>query len=125
MGLILLRIAVAMGAVTYGCIPFIAAGDLSVLVWVGGSLAIVVGLLLLIGFLTPFAGATAAIGFLIRGISELRPANAHQHSWPFTALCLAVMSIALVLLGPGALSLDARLFGRREIIIPEGRRPTR
>jgi hypothetical protein len=25
------------------------------------------------------------------------------------------------LLGPGAFSLDARLFGRREIIIPEGR----
>jgi len=33
---------------------------------------------------------------------------------------LAVISAALVLLGPGAFSLDARLFGRREIIIPEG-----
>jgi hypothetical protein len=35
------------------------------------------------------------------------------------------MSLALVLLGPGAFSLDARLFGRREIIIPVGRRPLR
>lgn len=33
------------------------------------------------------------------------------------------MSLALLMLGPGAFSLDARLFGRREIIIPEGRRP--
>ncbi len=30
---------------------------------------------------------------------------------------------AVVLRGPGALSLDARLFGRREITIPEGSTP--
>jgi len=30
------------------------------------------------------------------------------------------MAAAVVLLGPGALSLDARLFGRREITFPEG-----
>jgi hypothetical protein len=35
------------------------------------------------------------------------------------------MSFALVLLGPGAISVDARLFGRQEIIIPDGRRPPR
>jgi len=34
------------------------------------------------------------------------------------ALILIVDAAALALLGPGALSLDARLFGRREIIIP-------
>jgi hypothetical protein len=32
---------------------------------------------------------------------------------------VTVISIALVCLGPGAFSLDARLFGRREIIIPD------
>ena len=37
-------------------------------------------------------------------------------------LNLAIVSVALVLLGPGALSLDARLFGRREIIIPDHKR---
>jgi hypothetical protein len=36
---------------------------------------------------------------------------------------LAAISVALVLLGPGSFSLDACLFGRREIIIPERRRP--
>ena len=36
---------------------------------------------------------------------------------------MAAISAALVLLGPGAFSLDTRLFGRREIITPEGRRP--
>jgi uncharacterized membrane protein YphA (DoxX/SURF4 family) len=39
------------------------------------------------------------------------------------ALQLTAMSVILVLLGPGAYSLDARLFGRREIIIPDSRRP--
>jgi hypothetical protein len=30
----------------------------------------------------------------------------------------AAMLVAIAVLGPGALSIDARMFGRREIIIP-------
>jgi hypothetical protein len=33
------------------------------------------------------------------------------------------MAAATALLGPGAYSLDARLFGRREIIIPQASNP--
>ena len=33
-------------------------------------------------------------------------------------ILLMAMTVAIFLLGPGAYSLDARLFGRREIIIP-------
>jgi hypothetical protein len=47
--------------------------------------------------------------------------GANNHINALAAFNLAAMSAALVLLGPGAFSLDARLFGRREIIIPEGR----
>ena len=39
----------------------------------------------------------------------------------FAALVLIVDAAALALLGPGAHSLDARLFGRREIFIPPSR----
>jgi hypothetical protein len=35
-----------------------------------------------------------------------------------TAVLSAVIAVAVICLGAGALSLDARLFGRREIIIP-------
>jgi hypothetical protein len=45
----------------------------------------------------------------------------NNHISALAAFNLAAISAALVLLGPGAFSLDARLFGRREIIIPEGR----
>lgn len=39
--------------------------------------------------------------------------------WAPETAVLALMAGALVLLGPGAYSGDARLFGRREVIIPE------
>ena len=35
-----------------------------------------------------------------------------------SAILAAIIAVAIVFLGPGAFSLDARLFGRREIIIP-------
>jgi len=89
-----------------------------------GLSAIVVGLILLIGFLTPIAGTAATLGYIVSGISILLSADPNKHNSMLTDLNLTVMSLALVLLGPGAFSLDARLFGRREIIIPESRRPT-
>ncbi len=65
------------------------------------SATCIVGLLLLIGFLTRMAKVNAA-----------------PLVTPTTALLFALIAIALICLGPGAYSLDARLFGRREIIIP-------
>jgi hypothetical protein len=32
------------------------------------------------------------------------------------------MGLTIALLGPGAYSVDARLFGRREIVVPRARR---
>jgi hypothetical protein len=51
--------------------------------------------------------------------------DGNNHIGPLAAFNLAAISAALVLLGPGAFSIDARLFGRREIIIPEARRSPR
>jgi uncharacterized membrane protein YphA (DoxX/SURF4 family) len=90
-----------------------------------GSLAIAVGASILVGFLTPAASAAATVGYLMMGVSSFLTTEANNHISTLAAFNLAVISAALVLLGPGAFSLDARLFGRREIIIPEGGRSPR
>ena len=68
-----------------------------------GSVAVLSAVLLAAGFMTPVAGVLGVAAALLGGA----PAWAG----------LAVIAAALVLLGPGAYSIDARLFGRREIVI--------
>jgi uncharacterized membrane protein YphA (DoxX/SURF4 family) len=83
---------------------------------------IIVGAALLVGVLTPIAGVLAALVNLLIAISLHLTQGPNAHASTLAAIDLLVMSTAVVLLGPGAYSADARLFGRREIIIPAGRR---
>jgi uncharacterized membrane protein YphA (DoxX/SURF4 family) len=87
-------------------------------VWAVGFIAIAVGASLFVGSLTPVASTAAASGYLMTGVSSFSMTQTNNHISTLTAFNLAAISAALVLLGPGAFSLDARLFGRREIIIP-------
>ncbi|HEY6851203.1 MAG TPA: hypothetical protein VI320_33955 [Terracidiphilus sp.] len=77
------------------------------------------------GFVTPAASAAATVGYLTAGVASFLMTDGNNHIGPVAAFNLAAISAALVLLGPGAFSIDARLFGRREIIIPEARRSPR
>ena len=70
------------------------------------------GLLLLAGLWTPVAGAIVAL-------IELFIALSHSHD-PWVSVFLASLGVALALMGPGAWSADARLFGWKRIEI---RRP--
>ena len=95
-----------------------ASGDvLSALI--AGSLMIVVGAALFAGLLTPVVSALATIAYLLRGVSPSLPIAVASGIGTSEAITLAAVSLALVFLGPGAFSVDARLFGRREIIIPD------
>ncbi|MFC5862906.1 TQO small subunit DoxD [Acidicapsa dinghuensis] len=85
---------------------------------------LLVGIILVTGFLTPIAAAVAAIRTLCIGLPLLSAQDATLHADEFALLYLTVLSVALVLLGPGAFSIDACLFGRREIIIPKSRPET-
>jgi hypothetical protein len=64
------------------------------------------------------------LGALSVGFSVLPEPTPSLFDARLSAILAAIMAAAIVFLGPGAFSLDARLFGRREIIIPQApRRP--
>jgi hypothetical protein len=66
---------------------------------------------LCVGYLTPIAAASA---LLLHG-SIWFGAGIDGAAW---AIIVAFNGIALALLGPGAYSLDSRLFGRRLVVLP-------
>lgn len=91
-GLLWLRLCLAAAL----CTPDTHAGGWS-------ALCLLAAAMLVLGALTPLAALLAAVGMF-----------AQQAPWP-----LVVLPVAQLMLGPGAYSLDARLFGRRLL----GRRP--
>jgi uncharacterized membrane protein YphA (DoxX/SURF4 family) len=121
-GLLLLRLVAGFGATAHGFSALTAASGSLLASWTVGLLAIAAGVALFIGFLTPLAGAAMTIGYFVLGASELLSTEPGRYGDVLSAFELAAVSMALVLLGPGAISLDARLFGRRVIVIQNGRR---
>jgi len=105
-GLLLLRAAAAIPLVSAG-LPTAAAPSPAILDVVTAGAAI----LLLIGLWTPPAGAVIAL-------AQSRLAVIHPAE-PWTFVHFAAMGAALAMLGPGGCSLDARLFGRKQIQIPQ------
>lgn len=86
--------------------------------WFIGLVGLVAGAALLIGVLTPIAGIVGSVGAIGMGFSILAAPSPNLFDQKLTAVLAAIIAAAIVFLGPGAFSLDARLFGRREIIIP-------
>ena len=99
-GLFLLRVAVG----------------LTVALDTDGSLVLMAGCALLVaGLFTPLAALVMATAL---ATSLYRATTAHSE---IGLLTLPVVCAAIAMLGPGAWSVDARLFGRREIAIPRRR----
>ncbi len=117
-GLLLLRLAVVVTVLAQRVAYAVDWRHLGLVTAAVGVLAIASGVSLLIGYLTPFSAVLVALTSLGAAISWFPAPNPNLFDTKLATALATVIAVAIVCLGPGAFSLDARLFGRREITIP-------
>jgi uncharacterized membrane protein YphA (DoxX/SURF4 family) len=120
---LLLRAAVGLATIAAGVLYFSGSSNLSWAKWSLGFALIISGAALAIGFLTPFAGIIVGVCSLGIALSWFQAPFRGLHDTKLLASGMTVIAVAIALLGPGAFSLDGRLFGRREIVIPPSSQP--
>jgi uncharacterized membrane protein YphA (DoxX/SURF4 family) len=118
-GLLLLRTAAGAGLIAQGIAYFEDRREMGLPTIAVAVFAIAVGALLLTGCLTRFASVATTIGGVFSIFFRETIPHFGLFETPTTSALAIVIAAALICLGPGAFSLDASLFGRREVIIPK------
>jgi uncharacterized membrane protein YphA (DoxX/SURF4 family) len=117
-GLLLLRGVVGAALVGHGILGLQSSDRVTLVLSVSFALLLLSGVCLLIGFLTPILSLLACL----EGLGIVFSWGPLQLMSPFESKLALVPIIAIAgaiaLLGPGAFSVDARLFGWKEIVIP-------
>jgi uncharacterized membrane protein YphA (DoxX/SURF4 family) len=112
-GLLLLRLLTAVVLIHFGIANVLEAPPLAMIIL--QIIGIGAGILLLVGLWTPVAGTLVAIAMVWIACARLFSGSGD----PWIAVLQAVLGAALAMVGPGAWSVDARLFGRKRIDLPE------
>jgi putative oxidoreductase len=112
-GLLLLRLLTAVALIYFGIVGVLASPPPAIAVL--QIIGIGAGILFLVGLWTPVVGTLAAIAKVSIALSQF---FAHSGD-PWVPIAQAVLGAILAMVGPGAWSVDARLFGRKRIDFPE------
>lgn len=107
-GLLLLRLVAGTALLYFATGRHLNSSDLPS--FVPQVLEVGAGILLLVGLWTPIAGAAMAMVQVWIAFSRAGD--------PLIPLLLAALGLGLAMIGPGAWSIDARLFGRKQIKTP-------
>jgi uncharacterized membrane protein YphA (DoxX/SURF4 family) len=118
--LLVLRVSVGASAILEAGLAVI--GGHSFLNLAVASVAVPAGLALIIGLLTPVVSAVLAVGGAVT-LLGLHAAVLRLLDSPMALFEFVVMAAVVVILGPGATSIDAHLFGRREVAIRDEHPP--
>jgi putative oxidoreductase len=110
-GLLLLRLGAGIALVCLAISGSLAVGEpLSI---ARDLVAGIAGLFLATGLWTPVMGALIAMDELWIALT----AYSSQRNGPWIHILLAILTAGVAMLGPGAWSIDARLFGRKRFDI--------
>jgi uncharacterized membrane protein YphA (DoxX/SURF4 family) len=115
----LLRVAVGITLIVQGAAYIPELDKLHIGLSIACALTLGTGIALLVGLLTRFFGGLAVAVYIALTLAWW-PAPSYNFFFG-NPLAFDVITMAAVctLLGPGAYSLDARLFGRRRIVFPQ------
>jgi putative oxidoreductase len=121
LGLLLLRVCLGIALIYFG-IAGLSGKPSESITLAQDLIASVGGIFLLAGLWTPVMGTAVALHevWIALSLYALRREDTWIH------IFLGVLSASLAMLGPGAWSIDARLFGRKRFDIDRtrGRRPS-
>jgi len=107
MGLVCLRLGTAIALFHDGLAGFVGSPHHFLRLLIDAA----AGLFLSAGLWTPIAGGVAAMVGLTGAF--------WRSGDPWSYILLAILGVGLAMLGPGAWSVDAHLFGRKRIRIPD------
>jgi hypothetical protein len=113
-GLLLLRI-VAGGALIAHSLEWMLSRVHPFYFLVGTLIGFAFGALVIAGLFTRIIGSIAALGSL--AVAAGYPGGITGGEYTIPAVMNVFVSVALVCLGPGSFSVDARWFGPRELVI--------